>query len=279
MLLRLAKTSVLVLLLVAATVLWGAAQALAQPGPKFPGGPPKAPKGPVGPGAGGPAVFTPKSGGPAVFTPKSGGPAQLPVQKPKGPGGVPVKSWADLGRLALDVAVDLLSGNQAHLLSGNKTDLLSGNSPKLLSEISPELLSRNEVELLSGNKPELLSRNETELLSGNKTDLLSGNKPKLLNGNRVSILSGNKLEIRIENSGNNNGNHGPSMIGPPPGVKPMPGAGAAGPLSSLRAANAAAAAGVPVRPRAAAPSERFKQLDLNGDGVISLEEFLRATAR
>jgi hypothetical protein len=33
-----------------------------------------------------------------------------------------------------------------------------------------------------------------------------------------------------------------------------------------------------VRPKAVSPSERFKQLDLNGDGVITLEEYLRATA-
>src|SRR5208283_248173 len=76
---------------------------------------------------------------------------------------------AHLGR-ALDIAVDLFSGNQADLLSKNKTALLSGNSPALLS----------------GNAPKVLSENTTPILSGNT----------------FSLFSNIKVEIHINNSGN-----------------------------------------------------------------------------
>ena len=66
-----------------------------------------------------------------------------------------------LGR-ALDVALDLMSGNEADFLSKNKTALLSGNSPKLLSE------------------------NQTPIFSGNT----------------FSLFSNIRVEIHIENSGN-----------------------------------------------------------------------------
>ncbi|MGA2258049.1 MAG: hypothetical protein ABSG53_25575 [Thermoguttaceae bacterium] len=91
-----------------------------------------------------------------------------------------------LGR-ALDVAVDLLSGNETELLSKNKTALLSGNKP----------------EILSGNKPEILSGNKPEILSGNKPKLLSGNRTPILSGNTFSMFSNIKVEIHINNSCNN----------------------------------------------------------------------------
>ena len=90
-----------------------------------------------------------------------------------------------LGR-ALDVAVDLLSGNETDLLSRNKTALLSGNKP--------EILSGNKAAILSGNKP--------EILSGNKPAILSGNTTPILSGNTFSVLSNIKIEIHINNSGN-----------------------------------------------------------------------------
>ena len=102
-----------------------------------------------------------------------------------------------LGR-ALDVAVDLLSGNETDLLSRNKTALLSGNKP--------EILSGNKAAILSGNKP--------EILSGNKPAILSGNTTPILSGNTFSVLSNIKIEIHINNSGNS----------PMPGVMPQPGA-------------------------------------------------------
>ena len=77
---------------------------------------------------------------------------------------------AHLGR-ALDIAVELFSGNKAELLSKNKTALLSGNRPTILS----------------GNNPKVLSENTTPILSGNT----------------FSVLSNIKVEIHIENSGNN----------------------------------------------------------------------------
>lgn len=102
-----------------------------------------------------------------------------------------------LGR-ALDVAVDLLSGNETDLLSRNKTALLSGNKP--------EILSGNKAAILSGNKP--------EILSGNKPAILSGNTTPILSGNTFSVLSNIKIEIHINNSGNS----------PMPGVMAQPGA-------------------------------------------------------
>jgi hypothetical protein len=66
---------------------------------------------------------------------------------------------------ALEIALDLFSGNEAALLSGNRANLLSGNTPKVLSE------------------------NQTPIFSGN----------------RISLFSNFKVEIHIENSGNRAG--------------------------------------------------------------------------
>jgi hypothetical protein len=85
---------------------------------------------------------------------------------------------AHLGR-ALDIALDLLSGNEANMLSKNNAALLSGNSPTLLSGNSPTLLS--------GNAPKVLSENTTPIFSGNT----------------FSLLSNIKVDIHIEKSGNN----------------------------------------------------------------------------
>ena len=74
-----------------------------------------------------------------------------------------------LGR-AVDIAVELFSGNEAELLSKNKTALLSGNRPTILS----------------GNNPKVLSENTTPIFSGNT----------------FSVLSNIKVEIHIDNSGN-----------------------------------------------------------------------------
>ena len=94
-----------------------------------------------------------------------------------------------LGR-ALDITVDLLSGNKAALFSGNSVNLLSGNTPKILSE------------------------NQTPIFSGNK----------------FSLFSNIKVEIHIENSGNGAGTppavktvSSVSAIGPPaPFLTPRP---------------------------------------------------------
>jgi hypothetical protein len=111
--------------------------------------------------------------------------------------------WERLLRTALDLAVNLLSGNETNLLSGNR----------------PELLSKNKTALLSGNSPELLSKNNPKLISENKAQILSGNNASLFSGNRISLFSGFKIEIHIENTGNNSGNHAPAA-GPNPG-RPM----------------------------------------------------------
>ena len=123
-------------------------------------------------------------------------------------------------RRALDIAVDLLSNNEADLLSKNKTALLSGNEA--------DLLAKNKTALLSGNSPKLVSDNATPILSGNKTPILSGNKTPILSGNKTPILSGNtfsmfsniKVEIHIENSGNNNVAPGATALPPRPSAVP-----------------------------------------------------------
>ena len=86
-----------------------------------------------------------------------------------------------LGR-ALDVALDLLSGNEANLLSNNNTALLSGNCPKVRLGDNPKVLSENRIPVLSGNT--------------------------------FSLLSNIKVEIHIDNSGNNTAGSAP--------VRPVP---------------------------------------------------------
>jgi hypothetical protein len=176
----------------------------------------------------------------AKLPPKPGVPAKPPFQKPLGLPGAPKPPWGNLGEVAVNVAL--------HLLSGNNTNLLSG--------LDPVILARNKV------------------------NLLSGNKPKLKDSSPFSFMSGNKLEIRINGSFNNNRDSGNSNPNPEPPADegPAPGAKTGNKVSVLRAVDAPAPAGRPVRSNAVSPSERFKQLDLNGDGVITLEEYLRATA-
>ena len=89
-----------------------------------------------------------------------------------------LKTLGALLRGALDVTVDLLSGNETDLLSKNHTALLSGNNPKVLS----------------GNNPKVLSGNSAKVLSENQTPILSGNT--------FSMFSNIKIEVHIQNSGN-----------------------------------------------------------------------------
>ncbi len=132
-------------------------------------------------------------------------PATAPTAKLRGLALSPPRFWDKLAELTVDLAVKLLSGNEAHLLSENEA----------------ELLSDNQTELLSGNSPKLLSEISPNLLSGNEPELLSGNSVSLFSGNRVSILSGIKLEIHISNSGNNGApGFGPAGPVPAPGVAP-----------------------------------------------------------
>jgi hypothetical protein len=107
------------------------------------------------------------------------------------------KQWAELLR-EVELAVNLLSGNETNLLSGNK----------------PELLSKNKAELLSDNKTELLSKNNPKLLSDNKQKILSNNKTAILSGNHFSFFSGLKIEIHIDNVGNNSGNRNDAPAAP-----------------------------------------------------------------
>ncbi len=89
-----------------------------------------------------------------------------------------LKTLGALLRGALDVTVDLLTGNETDLLSKNHTALLSGNNPKVLS----------------GNNPKVLSGNSAKVLSENQTPILSGNS--------FSMFSNIKIEVHIQNSGN-----------------------------------------------------------------------------
>jgi hypothetical protein len=97
---------------------------------------------------------------------------------------------AHLGR-ALDIAFDLLSGNEAHLLSGNEADLLS----------------KNDTALLSGNCP--------KVRLGDNPKVLSENRAAAFSGNSFSLFSNIKVEIHIDHSGN-------SMAAPPALMRPAP---------------------------------------------------------
>ncbi len=73
-----------------------------------------------------------------------------------------------LGRV-LDIAVDLLSGNQTDLLSKNKTALLSGNNPKVLSENTTPILSGNSFSLFSNIKVEIHIENSGNTMAAGAT--------------------------------------------------------------------------------------------------------------
>ncbi len=115
-----------------------------------------------------------------------------------------------LGR-ALDIALDLFSGNTAEFLSNNKAALLSGNSANLLSGNAPNLLSGNAPTCFPATRPTCFPATPN-LLSGNAPKVLSGNTTPILSGNSFSMFSNFKLEIHIENSGNGAGGL--------PGVRP-----------------------------------------------------------
>jgi opacity protein-like surface antigen len=106
-----------------------------------------------------------------------------------------------------------------------------------LANNTAEIGSRNEAELsaLSGNRAdvELLSRNKPELLSGNRAKLLSDNSAKLVSKVHVSVLSGINIHLNV-------------TLENPAGQRGAP-------------------------PRKA--DSLFSQLDRNGDGQLSLEEF------
>ncbi len=171
-----------------------------------------------------------------------------------------------------DVAVDVLSDIATKLFSGNLAKLLAENTAALLSGNSPHLLSGNEPEMLSGNTCSMLSDNEPELLSGNQATLLSGNEAELLSGNRVQLLSNVNIKISFDNSGNNNGNQAASSSDRAPQSRsrargPRDASGN-GPVS-LKEFSATKSG-----KRLRRAKSRFEQLDTNGDGALSFEEFV-----
>ena len=173
-----------------------------------------------------------------------------------------------------DVAVDVLSDIATKLFSGNLAKLLAENTAALLSGNSPQLLSGNEPEMLSDNTCSMLSGNEPEVLSGNEAELLSENEAELFSGNTVQLLSNINVEISFDNSGNNNGNHGVDSRDRAPQARPKPrdrdGARGAAESSPISLKESSAVKSVKRLRRAKA---RFEQLDTNGDGVLSFEEF------
>jgi hypothetical protein len=210
-----------------------------------------------------------------IHAPAGGG--MMRVAGPKVPPGDVRLSLAKAGLPglpALPQEMDLLSDIAVKLLSGNVT--------KLLADVCAELFSGNSTELFSGNEPELLSGNTTELLSRNEPELLSGNDTRLFSGNEVELFSNIKLEIKITNSGNNNGNNAPLPPKFAPPVKPKKPAKAKEPVKPKKPAKPVAldrdqSGAVSVDESSAAKlrrtKSRFKALDTNGDGLLSFEEF------
>ena len=108
-----------------------------------------------------------------------------PAHKPAAPKAPPADKLKALGEhlgRALDLALDILSGNEAEFLSGNKAALLSGNSAR--------------TKAFNGEKPTVLSGNKMSAFSGNKIDLFSN----------IKLFSDIKVEIHVHNSGTNSGN-------------------------------------------------------------------------
>ena len=219
-------------------------------------------------------ILAPPGGGMAkVASPKL--PEMKDVRLPLAKSGLP--ALPQEMDLLSDIAVKLLSGNVTKLLADVCAELFSGNSAELFSGNEPSLLSDNTTELLSRNEPSLLSDNTTELLSRNEPELLSGNDTRLFSGNELELFSNIKVEIKVTNSGNNNGNWGP----PPPRIAPP-----AKPKKPAKPAKRAAldrdqsgtvsfdefsASKAQTKLRRA--KSRFDALDANGDGLLSFEEF------
>ncbi len=77
----------------------------------------------------------------------------------------PVAAWGQEGRKLPETVSGTFEDNQTRL----------SGAWRLLSDLAVPLLSGNEAELLSGNETNLLSENDTRLLSGNKITLFSHN--------------------------------------------------------------------------------------------------------
>ena len=235
-----------------------------------------------------PAGSTPyvSPGSPGVVPPK---PPLKPL--PPDPAASPKSPLGTLGGLAVELGLHLLSGNEVPVLSGNKVkvedsnpaSILSGNKSEIHKSAGGDLLNPS-FSFMSGNKVEIRIVNSANGSGNNNRD--SGNSATP--GGRDST-SAESCPAVGNSSGRQTTLPADVLLGRPcepaappcecsPALKPTQTTALFHAVSALLLPNSAPAPARPLSPEAAARVEQFKRLDLNGDGVITLDEYLRATA-
>jgi hypothetical protein len=77
-----------------------------------------------------------------------------------------------------------------------------GSQFSVVRSFAIELFSGNKAHLWAGNKAALLSGNRSALLSGNRAKILSGNQAPIASDNHCSLYSNLQFDIHIGNSFN-----------------------------------------------------------------------------